>query len=52
MTANITFVSPDGVLVVLLTGDTDRLSIIDGQIYFFSERFGVVKVKKIEYTSK
>lgn len=50
MTAHITFLSPDNVPVHLLSGDVSKLALIDGQLFYYSERFGVVKVTKVEFS--
>ena len=43
------FVSPEGILHVLLTPNPKKLSLINGQAYYSSERFGIVRVKQIKF---
>lgn len=48
MKANINF-TVDGKIVYLMTGDLLKLALIEGELFYYSERYGVVKVRKIEY---
>ena len=34
---------------VKVTGDLLKLALIEGELFYYSERYGVVKVRKIEY---